>query len=115
MTAAATTPPRCWSLLSMTATRRTCAHRCAHTPSYGSAYSDEQALETALILRHELDSDVPLVVALSRSEGVTRLIGDAKSVGAPISIDVFPTLGRVCTVELVKGGSFEVIATAIHR
>jgi hypothetical protein len=85
------------------------------TRAYVSAYSDEQALETALILRHELDSDVPLVVALSRSEGVTRLIGDAKSVGAPISIDVFPTLERVCTVELVKGGSFEVIATAIHR
>jgi hypothetical protein len=85
------------------------------TRAYVSAYSDEQALETALTLRHELDSRVPLVVALSRSEGVTRLIGDAKSVGAPIKIDVFPTLERVCTVELVKGGSFEVIATAIHR
>jgi hypothetical protein len=94
-------------------------HRDAEFPrltrAYVSAYSDEQALETALTLRHELDSGVPLVVALSRSEGVTRLISDAKSVGAPIKIDVFPTLERVCTVELVKGGSFEVIATAIHR
>ncbi len=60
-------------------------HRDANLPrptrAYLAADSDEQALETALTLRHELDSDIPLVVALSRFEGVTRLIRDAKSVG----------------------------------
>ena len=94
-------------------------HRDAKLPrlthAYVTANRDEQALETALTLRQELDSDVPLVVALSRSEGVTRLISDAKSAGVLTKLDVFPTLERVCTVELIKGGSFEAIATAIHR
>jgi TrkA-N domain/RyR domain len=84
------------------------------TRAYVSAYADEQALQTALTLRHEMDSDIPLVVALSRADGVTRLINEARNAGALTNIEVFPTLERACTVELIKGGSFEAIATAIH-
>lgn len=83
--------------------------------AYVSAYCDEQAFESALTLRHELPDDVPVVLALARAEGVTRLVHDAKHAGAVTNIDVFPTLDMACTVELVKGGSFEAIATAIHQ
>jgi hypothetical protein len=93
-------------------------HRDAQAPPLSRAYvtadRDEQALETALKLRHELDPAVPLVVALSRSHGITRLIREADSDNG-LNIEVFPTLDRTCTVELIRGGSFETIAHAIHR
>ncbi len=80
--------------------------------AFVTAYCDEQGLDTALKLRHELDADVPLVVALSRTYGMARLLDDVRS---GLNFDVFPTLERTCTVELIQGGSFETIAQAIHR
>ncbi|WP_231987404.1 NAD-binding protein [Mycobacterium sp. E2238] len=82
--------------------------------AYVTADNDEQAVELALQLRHELDPAVPLVVALTRSRGVARLLDEAGGAGGP-DIDVFPTLERTCTVELTRGGSYEAIAHAIHR
>jgi voltage-gated potassium channel Kch len=83
--------------------------------AYVSADRDEEALEAALVLRHELDSAVPMVIALSRAHGVSRLIDDASGGGELTNIDVFPTLERTCTIELVAGGSYHRIAEAIHR
>jgi hypothetical protein len=85
------------------------------TCAYVSAYRDEDAIEAALALRYELDSAVPMIVALSRSGGVARLITDATAAGELTNINVFPALERTCTAELVLGGSFERIAVAIHR
>jgi hypothetical protein len=85
------------------------------TRAYVNAYRDEDAIEAALALRHELDSAVPMVVALSRAHGVARLITDAAASGELTNLDVFSTLERTCTTELVLGGSFERIAVAIHR
>ncbi|MBP1823163.1 NAD-binding protein [Mycobacterium sp. OAE908] len=85
------------------------------TSAYVTAYRDEDALEAALSLRHALDAGIPLVVALSRAHGVARLIEDARASGALRSIDVFPTLENVCTTEFVQGGSFELIAVAVHN
>lgn len=85
------------------------------TCAYVSAYRDEDAIEAALALRHELDSAVPMVLALSRARGVARLITDATASGELTNLHVFPTLERTCTAELVLGGSFERIAVAIHR
>jgi RyR domain len=85
------------------------------TCAYVSAYRDEDAIEAALALRHELDSAVPMVLALSRAQGVARLITDATASGELTNVNVFPTLERTCTAELVLGGSFERIAVAIHR
>lgn len=85
------------------------------TRAYVTAYRDEDALDAALTLRHELDAAIPLVVALSRARGVARLIGDASASGELTNIDMFPALDRTCTRELVQGGSFERIAEAIHR
>ena len=82
--------------------------------AYVTAYRDEEALDTALALRNELDPAVPLVVVLSRAVGVGRLISDANDSGRLTSIDMFPALERTCTIELVQGGSFERIAEAIH-
>ena len=85
------------------------------TCAYVSAYRDEEAIEAAILLRHELDSAVPMVVALSRANGVARLIADATATGELTNIHVFSMLERTCTAELVLGGSFERIAVAIHR
>jgi hypothetical protein len=85
------------------------------TRAYVSAYRDEDAIEAALTLRHHLDSAVPMVVALSRTDGVARLITDATASGELTNVKVFPALERTCTAELVAGGSFERIAVAIHR
>jgi hypothetical protein len=85
------------------------------TRAYVSAYRDEDTLEAALALRHELDGAVPLVVALSRAQGAAHLIADAGAKGELKNTDVFPTLERTCTTELVQGGSFERIAVGIHR
>jgi TrkA-N domain/RyR domain len=85
------------------------------TCAYVSAYRDEDAIESALTLRHYLDSAVPMVVVLSRTDGVGRLINDATVSGELTNVNVFPALERTCTAELVAGGSFERIAVAIHR
>ena len=85
------------------------------TCAYVSAYRDEDAIETVLTLRHELDAAVPMVVMLSRAHGVARLITDATASGELTNVNVFPALERTCTAELVAGGSFERIAVAIHR
>ena len=84
--------------------------------AYVTAYRDEDALETALKLRHGLAPAIPVVVALSRADGVSRVISDVRHAGGPLSdLDVFPTLERTCTVDLVRGGSFETIARALHE
>ena len=82
---------------------------------YVTAYRDEDALETALMLRQELDVAVPLVVALSGRRGVTRLINTVSTSSVPMRLDVFPILQRTCTTELLQSGSFQAIAVAIHR
>lgn len=86
------------------------------TRAYVAAYRDEDALETALTLRLALDPRIPLVVALSRTQGMGRLISDASAIGEPghLNIEMFPTLERACTPDLVRGGSSEPFAQALH-
>ena len=82
--------------------------------AYVTAYRDEDGLDIALKLRHELDDDVPVVVALSQTEGMARLVDQVGGAG-DLNIEVFRTLERTCTVDLVQGGSTESIACGIHR
>jgi hypothetical protein len=84
------------------------------TRAYVTADTDEQALETALGLRHDLETGLPLVVELWRTSGVGRLIGVAHA-GGRTDIEMFPALARTCTTDLVLGGSFEGLAIAIHE
>ena len=94
-------------------------HSDAATPpigrAYVTAYADEQAFQTGLRLRHELDAAIPITVALSRPHGVAGLLDDVKGAGTLVNIDVFSTMERTCTTELVRGGSFELMAHAIHE
>lgn len=86
------------------------------TRAYVTAYRDEDALETALKLRHALHPAISLVVALSRSDGVSRIISDTRRTNGPLAnVVVFPTLERTCTVDLIRGGSFEAIAHTLHE
>jgi hypothetical protein len=87
------------------------------TRAYVTAYRDEDALEAALKLRSALDPAIPLVVALSRTQGVGRVINDADAdveLGT-LNIEMFPTLERACTVDLIRGGSLEPFAIALHN
>jgi len=94
-------------------------HRGADTPPIRQAYvtscRDANAFETALQLRHGLDPTIPVVAALSQLDGVAGLLDDVKEAGALSNIDVFPSMERSCTAELVRGGSFEPMAQAIHQ
>ncbi|BBZ46469.1 NAD-binding protein [Mycobacterium parmense] len=97
-------------------------HRHRNVPALGwayvTAYQDKDAFEAALKLRHALPAGCPVVVALSRPHGVAGLLGDvteAEGTGPLANIEVFPTMERTCTVELVRSGSFESMAQAIHE
>jgi hypothetical protein len=86
--------------------------------AYVTAYKDQEAFATALKLHHQmhkLDPTMPVVVALSHSHGVAGLLSDVKRAGALANVEVFPTMDRACTVELVWGGSFEPLAEDIHE
>jgi hypothetical protein len=86
--------------------------------AYVTAYQDRQAFETALKLHHELHRlhpPVPVVLALSRPQGVADLLADAKEVGALAGLEVFATMEKACSVELLQGGSYEPLAEAIHE
>jgi hypothetical protein len=82
--------------------------------AYVTAYRDEYAVETGLRLRHAVP-DLPLVVALSRGHGVARMVHDAQKGNEGPTVSVFRTLATTCTADLVKGGTYETVARAIHR
>ena len=86
--------------------------------AYVTAYQDRQAFETALKLHdelHRLHPPVPVVLALSRPQGVADLLADAKKAGALADLEVFATMEKACSVELLQGGSYEPLAEAIHE
>jgi hypothetical protein len=82
--------------------------------AYVTANRDEQAFETALKLRRALDPATPEVVALSQPGGMAGLISDAKTAGVLPNFEVFGTFERVCTKEVLQGGSIEMMARALH-
>ncbi len=94
-------------------------HRDPATPpiscAYVTAYRDERVFETALKLRHELDSTIPVVAVLSREHGVAGLLDDVKDAGALTAIEVFSSIDRTATAEFVRVGSVEPMAHAIHE
>lgn len=81
--------------------------------AYVTAYGDQKAMHTALKLRHALPRGVPLVAAMWHGRGLARLADNAD--GLLQNIDIYPTLESSCTVDLIRGGSFEAIAKAIHE
>jgi hypothetical protein len=86
--------------------------------AYVTAYKDQEAFATALKLHHQmhnLEPTMPVVVALSHPHGVAGLVVDVKRAGALANVEVFPTMERACSVELVWGGSFEPLAEEIHE
>jgi hypothetical protein len=97
-------------------------HRDSATPpigrAYVTAYQDHQAFTTALKLHDELrrlDPPVPVVLALSRPRGISDLLADAGRSGSPDGIEVFSTMDKACSVEVIEGGSLEPLAEAIHE
>lgn len=93
--------------------RRLADHGPAISRAYVTAYDDAQGLETALKLRREFDAlnvKVPLLLALSGTEGVASLV--TRSTDA--NMDVFVTLQKICNADFAEGGSLETVARAIH-
>jgi len=61
---------------------------------------------------------VPMVIEMWQTAGVGRLISGDTHARERMHIEMFPSLERACTPELVGGGSFryfEEIAIAIHK
>ena len=85
--------------------RHTKANEPSISRAYITAYHDHKTIHTALKLRHALDPRIPLVAAMWRGLGLATLT----------DIDIYPTLDNSCTVDLVRGGSYETIAEAIHN
>jgi hypothetical protein len=86
--------------------------------AYVTAYQDQQAFTTALKLHHalhQLRPPVPVVLALSRPQGIADLLADAQKAGALDDLKVFATMDKACSVELLQGGSYEPLAEAIHE
>jgi hypothetical protein len=82
--------------------------------AYVTAQRDEKSVETALKLRHVLQTTVPVVAALWHAYGVADLLEDSTTPRGA-NLTVFKTLQETCSVELVEGGSFEALAQEIHR
>ncbi|MDT5015738.1 MAG: hypothetical protein QOD39_1898, partial [Mycobacterium sp.] len=85
--------------------------------AFVTAFRDEQGLETALRLQHQLvdrDTDVPVVAALARAHGVSSLVRDSS--GGALKIKVFQTLKHVCTTDVLEAGMMETtLARHIHE
>jgi hypothetical protein len=87
-------------------------------PDEASNQGRGAAFETALQLHHELHRlrpPVPVVLALSRPQGVAELLADAKDAGALAHLEVSATMDKACSVEFLQGGSYEPLAEAIHE
>ena len=89
--------------------------------AFVTAFRDEHGLETAMKLQHQiesLDTEVPIVAALSRSHGVSSLVHDAgrhRQDGDPLKIKVFQTLEHACTTDVLEAGLMETtLARHIH-
>lgn len=73
---------------------------------------DSEALEAALRVRRYLTgSNSPIVVELSRSAGLAELLGRSEGAAGLHSFDLFD---RTLRTELLLGGTYEVLARAIH-
>jgi hypothetical protein len=97
-------------------------HLSTDTPRIGcvyvTAYHDHEAFETALKLHnalHFVDPALPVVVALSRRHGVVGLVDDVTDAGGLVNVEVFPTMEKACTIDLVEYGSFGPMVRAIHE
>lgn len=78
---------------------------------------DSLALHAALTL-HQIarGQSLPIVVRMSREGGLTRLLrakGDADDIYR--NLVPFPLLEKVCTTDLVVGGTHEILAREAHR
>jgi hypothetical protein len=86
--------------------------------AYVTAYLDRQAFSTAVKLHDELsrlDPPVPVVLALSRPQGISDLLVDARQTGGLDGLEVFSTLEKACSLAVLEGGSLEPLAEAIHE
>jgi hypothetical protein len=56
-----------------------------------------------------------VVLALSRPQGISDLLADAKQTGGLDGLEVFSTLEKACSLAVLEGGSLEPLAEAIHE
>ncbi len=77
--------------------------------------TDPDGLTTAQILRDRLPT-APIVVCLTRSPGLTRVMQDSQLVGRSNlgQIQPFPILDRTCHLDTLLAGTSESLAQAIH-
>lgn len=95
--------------------------RCDVTKAYVCIENDSKALAAALELHQRLREQSPeIVVSMSRATGVARLLYGSDTdgpngVGADSRVRGFGLLEWTCTADLLRGGTHELLARAIHQ
>ena len=91
--------------------------RCDVTQVYVCLSDDSLGVTAALKLRHHLrDHRVPIVVRTARATGLASLL--EQELGAQEGFQTlhgFGLLERTCDAELLLGGTYEILARAIHE
>jgi voltage-gated potassium channel Kch len=76
---------------------------------------DTEAMTAALALMNRTGAhDIPIIVQMSRGEGLASLLKSMGGQGLLQRLSPFPLVEETCTFELLLGGSNEIIARAMH-
>jgi len=77
---------------------------------------DSQALYAALTVRSMMAADVPIVVRMSEEAGLATVLGVTQmKEGCIPGVKAVGLLDTACSLELVLGGTREILAQAIHQ
>ncbi len=89
--------------------------KCDVTHIYVCFDEDAHSLSSALMLHHRLrDQGVPIIVRMNYDAGLARLLQGEGSPGFS-NLHAFGLLDQTCKPDLLLGGTFEVLARAIHE
>ena len=90
--------------------------RCSATVIYVCFDDNSLALTVGLtLLRHTLNCGIPVIVRMTGEAGLATLLRGAEGGGDFGRLRVFPLLDRTCQPDLLLGGTYEILARAIHE
>ena len=92
--------------------------KCDLSAIYVCMDNDERALSAALTLHQRLRGDrIPIVVRMTRDAGLAALLRGEEAIGSEGfgNLHAFGLLDRTCRLDLLFGGTHEVIARATHE
>lgn len=90
---------------------------CQLTLAYICLDEETFSLQTGLRLNHQLRKyQVPIVMRMAESGGLSLLVGNQEEKGNTFGrLRIFDLLDQTCTVELLQGGTHEMLARSLHK